>query len=170
MDKIDFLQECMSEFKGAPIDAFNKEFCVLCSNRQCARSWGNNSTFDARVKNWRTLLFENVPRSEDPNMANPKFEIVEPGRIPEVNTQTFEPVDPGPGPLSYEDVPDTDPAPPPLPTRPPAKEPEPAKPNVSDVVNTPFDKPIMLGGMSPVLETKPEEKTEQGCVFVFDDE
>lgn len=170
MNKADFLSECMSEFKGAPIDAFNREFCTLCSNRECTRSWGNASVFDRRVKNWRAVLFENVPRSNNPNLANPKFELVESGRVPEVSTPTFETI---PAPLSYDDVADTDPGSPPsgspptmstIPTPPPAVSTPPVVIPASPAVQTPFNEPAMIGA------SKPEEKAEPGCVFVFEDE
>jgi len=162
--KVDFLNECMSEFRNAPIDAFNRQFCVVCSNRECSRSWGNNSTFDTRVKNWRSVLFENVQRKDDPNISNPKFELVEPGRVPEIRPSVFETIPAAP-PLSYEDVPDTDPDSPILVSpanvvvTPPQTEPVP-------IMNTPFDKPVMLGG----AEEKTEEKMEPGSVFIFEDE
>jgi hypothetical protein len=166
MDKIDFLQECMSEFKGAPIDAFNREFCMLCSNRECSRSWANTSSFDARMKNWKTVLFDNVPRLNNTDAANPKFEIIETGRMPEVNAPTFETTpEVAPG-LSYEDVSDTEPG-----TSTPSVQPTasaaapatiPAQPPV--LSNTPFNQPAMLRGAEPA-----EEKAEPGCVFVFED-
>ena len=184
MKKVDYLNECMSEFKGAPIDAFNKEFCALCSNRECSRSWGNASVFDSRVKNWRSFLFENVQRSNDPNIANPNFMLVGSRSVPEMNTPTFETIPSKPPTedksfLSYEDVSDTSPdvsdtspdvsdtsPSPPMENTEPVIVPIPE--NVrKDSYNTPFDKPMMLQGP----KEKPEEETEQpGCVFVFDDE
>lgn len=166
MAKVDFLQECMSEFKNAPIDAFNKEFCVVCSNRECTRSWGNASGFDNRVKNWREVLFTNVQRVDNPDFGNQKFEPV--GRTPEIAPSAgFEP-------LSYDDIPDTDPAPAPTaavqsrpvePTKPESSSKPVQKPTGLPAANTPFNQPVMIGNQ------KNEEKTESpGCVFVFDDE
>jgi len=170
MTKADFLQECMSEFKGAPIDAFSREFCMLCSNRECLRSWANTSVFDARVKNWRTALFDNVPRSNNPNLANPKFQPVEFGRTPDVEfgrtpdtiIPVFETIPAAP-PLSYEDVADTEPGNSesirvaPVPVIPTIQAP--------GSVNTPFNEPVTIGNPQQI-----EEKAEPGCVFVFEDE
>jgi hypothetical protein len=176
MAKQDFLRECMSEFKGAPIDAFNREFCAVCSNRGCSRSWGNASGFDTRVKNWRTVLFEKVPRIVAPDLANPNFAPMETTRVPEVQTQTFET---SASPLSFDDVPDTEPGSPV--SSPPAAEAQleprpgpdvcpppaaPAAPPGQMLFNTPFKQPVMLGD-----QTKMEEETPaQGNVFVFDDD
>ena len=156
----------MSEFKGAPIDAFNKEFCVLCSNRECTRSWGNASVFDSRVKNWRAILFENVLRIDDASLTNLKFEPIDSTHLPDVNTQPFETI---PAPALFDDARahDTDRAPPisdPVPTPDLALALEP-QPHTTDAVNTPFDQPVMLGE-----KPKAEEKAEPGCVFVFEDE
>lgn len=169
MTKQDFLRECMSEFRGAPIDAFNREFCTVCSNRECSRSWGNASGFDARVRNWRSVLFENVPRMENSQAANPNFTPADQGRVPEIVTQTFET---SPAPLSFDDVPDTEPGTPaddqgaPVHRQaavqtPPAPNPAPAVPQV----NTPFQQPAMLSGSPPQ-----EQAQAPGSVFVFDDD
>jgi hypothetical protein len=65
MDKADFLRECMSEFKNAPIDTFNQAFCRVCATRNCVRSAANTMTFDKRVENWKDTLFLKVPRAND---------------------------------------------------------------------------------------------------------
>lgn len=165
MDKADYLSECMSEFKGAPIDAFNREFCTLCSNRECARSWGNASVFDNRVKNWRSVLFENVQRSNNPSAANLKFEPIGSGKIPEiVSTPSFETV-PSPAPdefMTYDDVPDTDADTKEAVT--PVEEQLPVR--QANAPNTPFEQPVMVGGHN--LKTE-EAEAGPGCVFVFDD-
>jgi len=151
------------------IDAFNREFCTVCSNRECSRSWGNASGFNARVRNWRSVLFENVPRVENSQAANPNFTPADQGRVPEIVTQTFET---SPAPLSFDDVPDTEPGTPaddqgaPVHRQaavqtPPAPNPAPAVPQV----NTPFQQPAMLSGSPPQ-----EQAQAPGSVFVFDDD
>lgn len=150
---------------------------MMCSNRECARSWGNNSVFDFRIKNWRSILFENVPRLNDPNMANKGFEPANLGRIQEIRTSVFETSEPS----SYDDAPDTDPSPPifdevisslPISDEKVSQVSQVSNekitstslPKTPETVNTPFNRPIMLGG------TPKEEKTEPGSVFIFDDE
>lgn len=170
MSKADYLSECMSEFRGAPIDAFNKEFCLVCSNRECSRSWGNSSVFDNRVKNWRKVLFESVPRV--PGLSKIAFEPTD--RVPEVSVKKFEPIMHD----LDDDIPDTDPmgpivttsATPPISSSSPelitAPPSIPAAPAVPNMVNTPFVQPLVIGGGKPTEETK----AEPGCVFVFDDD
>lgn len=72
--KIDFLKECLSEVsskigKVVPIDDMTKAFCVVCGNRECARSIANNSKFDRRVSNWQSALFINAPRAAENDPA-----------------------------------------------------------------------------------------------------
>lgn len=184
MTKQDFLQECMSEFKGAPIDAFNREFCVLCSNRECSRSWGNSSVFDYRVKNWKEILFTNIARSKDTSLGNPKFESVDTGAMPEIfshETPEFETI-------SFDDFTDTDPN---MPSMEEMKKIEQVeedetlgksdksdksnkenKPvtnqSVVGSMNTLFTKPITLGNSQQKQDVEKVEPA--GCVFTFDDE
>lgn len=66
MNKPDFLGECMSSIGGvAPIDEFNRVYCLRCDNRECARAASNNYAFDRRVQNWHNDLFVNVPRASE---------------------------------------------------------------------------------------------------------
>lgn len=155
--KADFLQECMSDFKNVPIDAFNREYCVLCSNRECTRSWGNISRFDNRVKNWRKVLFEDVPRVNDPSIANPGFTPVDPGAVPEIHTTNFETVEP-PEAVQMPKTQET-----------PIKEKPAPTPKTAVDMNTQFDGPVMIGGQK-LPDAKTEEKAQPGCVFVFDDD
>lgn len=157
MHKVDFLSECMSEFKNAPIDAFNKEFCMMCSNRECARSWGNNSIFDSRVKDWRRILFEDVKRIENVDYANKGFVPVDIGRIPEVTISNFETVTVNKN--------DTDPTNPTVEIQKPTTESVKPTINKQTQTNTPFNNPIILGSKKQNVE---EDKTESSCVFVFD--
>jgi len=166
MDKQDYLRDCMAQFRGVPIDAFNREFCTVCSNRECSRSWGNASVFNARVKNWRSVLFENVPRIVAPDQANPNFLPVDAGRVPEIRTSAFET---SPAPLSYDDVPDTQPE---IATSDQGasvqgEQPTPTAAPTPLGVNTPFQQPVMLPG-APKVEEK--AGPAQGNVFVFEDE
>lgn len=66
----DFLRECMADVGQAPIDTFQKAFCVVCANRDCIRSSSNNLAFDRRILNWKQDLFDNVSRAEE---SDPRF-------------------------------------------------------------------------------------------------
>ena len=68
--KVDYLKECMSDpalnaTGNIPIDLFNKSYCIVCANRECARSALNNTSFDVRALSWKEKLFTKVPRAEE---------------------------------------------------------------------------------------------------------
>lgn len=69
---MDFLKDCMNDVGNPPIDEMHRNWCVGCANRGCERSGMNQSAFDKRVKNWKELLFTNVPRAsaDDPAYDN----------------------------------------------------------------------------------------------------
>src|SRR5690348_6277675 len=74
-NRADFLKECMSDpalvTSPVPIDEFQRNYCIVCANRECARSSANNLAFDRRVANWESTLFTNAPRAkdDDPNFV-----------------------------------------------------------------------------------------------------
>ena len=67
--KADFLRECMSDpalvQKPLPIDQFCRMFCVVCGQKVCSRSRASTMIFTERVANWKTRLFDEVPRAAD---------------------------------------------------------------------------------------------------------
>lgn len=70
--KEDYLKECLSEVtsklkKVVPMDDFQREFCVYCQNKECARSGASNMSFDRRAANWYRDLFQNIPRASENN-------------------------------------------------------------------------------------------------------
>lgn len=76
--KADFLQECLTDLsakvkKSIPIDQFNNEYCIYCQNRDCSRSGAENRLFNIRASNWKSTLFDNVPRAQ-PN--DPSYESI----------------------------------------------------------------------------------------------
>lgn len=83
----DFLRECMAPYGNVQLDAFNREFCLVCANRECARSSANNSAFDTRVLAWRDCLFEKVPRAND---LDSSFDHIRAKRFLPVQTGTLE--------------------------------------------------------------------------------
>jgi len=84
----DFLKECMDSVQNPPLDEMQRNFCVVCANRECGRSGLNQSAFDNRVRNWKSLLFDNVPRAapDDPRYDNIRAKQFAPagGRVPDV--------------------------------------------------------------------------------------
>src|SRR5688572_27792432 len=64
-NRTDFLKECMSDVGPMPLDQFNRTFCAQCANRDCSRNGAQNLAFDHRVNNWKTILFDAVPRAQD---------------------------------------------------------------------------------------------------------
>lgn len=76
--KIDFLKDCISDVSGklgrmVPIDDFNRAFCIVCVNNECARSKSSNLKFEHRVNNWQKNYFDEVPRADG---QDPKFESI----------------------------------------------------------------------------------------------
>jgi hypothetical protein len=170
--KQDFLKECMTETGSIgriPIDQFNLQMCRVCAQRLCSRSALNESSFDKRAKNWKIVLFDQVPRATD---DDPRYE-----RIRAKNFLSFQPKDsmPNPSPRAYEVMETTNvpvaipPEPksipivnagiiqiplPPLPATPSAVpiqtviEPQPQSPKVTemspDLGNTPFSQGTIL--------------------------
>lgn len=83
----DFLRDCMAPFGNVQLDAFNREFCLVCANRECARSSANNSSFDARVLSWKDRLFDNVPRAHD---LDTSFDHIRAKRFLPIQGQAYE--------------------------------------------------------------------------------
>jgi hypothetical protein len=83
----DFLRECMAPYGNVQLDAFNREFCLVCANRECARSSANNSAFDTRVLAWKDRLFEKVPRAND---LDSSFDHIRAKRFLPVQAETLE--------------------------------------------------------------------------------
>lgn len=154
------------------MDAFQKEFCIYCLNKDCSRSGGSNMLFERRATNWYKDLFESPLRlDENDEKARkiisiwtppPKFEsepvIVkkEPESIvipEEVKTDKVE----NP-PEFHEESVEINPIPP-APT-------QPAPIPVKKATNTPFSNPGYVGG-KPEVE---EKIMEPGGTFTFGDD
>jgi hypothetical protein len=95
MDKADFLRECMSEFKNAPIDTFNLAFCRVCANRDCVRSAANTMSFDKRVHSWQDTLFFKVPRANEEDhkfdyIRGKNFTPITPTDMPDTSGRPYE--------------------------------------------------------------------------------
>lgn len=174
----DFLKECMSDVGQAPLDEFNRAFCVRCQNPECVRSGGNHSLFNKRVSGWREAMFDRVPRAAD---DDPRYAQIRAKRFlpigeprPHATVSTAKPpvisAEKMPAPRAPEPVPDPSvpevgasvtveepqPQPQPQPVVRPAIRP------ATDVQNTPFIQGTVLKGGDPV--EKP------GSTFTFDDE
>ncbi len=163
----------MSDFKTVPLDTFNQSFCVVCANGSCARSASSTGIFGNRAANWKSMLFDNVPRAKDEdhsfdNIRAKKF-LPTVGAIPTVNTPNFlstspvpqvvAPTPPSPpkfqGPVTWEEeseepeepseqaAPPIQPALPPVPVSPPNTNPG-NTPFIPDVPNTSFTQGAML--------------------------
>jgi hypothetical protein len=188
----DFLKECMSDVSGklgkvVPIDEFNQAFCVLCVNKECARSRSNNMLFDRRAHNWREELFINVPRAgdDDPQYSgirSKKFiSITIPTPTPNISQST--PEEPKVNPIEQKlniefksedpelsEKPEPEPVPEleiskpePKPEPQVGPEPKPVKPNLG---NTPFQQGTVLSGKSEAIQLEPG----QSYTFGSDDE
>jgi len=181
----DFLKECMSDVGQAPLDEFNRVFCVRCQNPECVRSGGNHSLFKKRVTGWKEALFDQVPRAseDDPRYAKIRAKrflpvgqprpqvVVSTANLPVIEASKMpKPRVPAP-PAQEADPPAPHPEPAPAPAtaptttaeRPvPPPVPAPAPRQVGDMQNTPFVQGTVLKGADPV--EKP------GSTFVFDDE
>lgn len=77
--KADFLNECMSDAGAFPVDEFNRRYCLICLNHDCARSMGSASAFEKRARSWKSTLFDDVPRARD-------------GEFPEIRSKKFLPI------------------------------------------------------------------------------
>jgi hypothetical protein len=72
--RADFLKECMTDPALNPgakmgMDMFNLRYCAVCSYRPCTRSPSSEMAFDMRVANWKSVLFDRVPRAESGDPA-----------------------------------------------------------------------------------------------------
>ncbi len=191
---MDYLRDCMNDVGNPPIDAMNRNFCLVCANRGCERAGMNQSAFDKRVKNWRETLFTNVPRAapDDPAYDNIRSRAFSPlGPPPAPRTTVFVPGAPVGTPVR---VPMAQPAAftrrdeaPPEMTAPaidpPALDvdpPQPATtvtPRVAPPGNTPFEQGIMLGGgpeTTPTETSRPSEPSTTGArpgkTFILEDD
>lgn len=86
--KADFLQECLTDLsakvkKSIPIDQFNNEYCIYCQNRDCSRSGAENRLFNVRASNWKSTLFDNVPRAlpNDPSYESIRSKWFKPPQV-----------------------------------------------------------------------------------------
>jgi hypothetical protein len=102
---MDFLRDCMNDVQNPPLDQFQRNWCLVCANRECERAGMNRSTFDHRAKNWKDTLFNKVPRaaSDDPRYDNVRSKLFLPtsGKTPDVKVfmpgvPTVEPPAPSP--------------------------------------------------------------------------
>jgi len=183
--KTDFLKECISDVSSklhrmVPIDDFNRTFCVVCVNRDCARSKSNNLKFESRVNNWEDLYFNKVKRADN---QDPQFEsirikrfvspedrstyiIKEPELEPKPEPKTN--LDPEPVLEPVIQAPEKEPQPMDVPElnvpKPKESIPDPIPQAVDQVTNTPFVQGTMLPG------SKQATVLESSQVFVFDDD
>lgn len=194
MTKSDFLKECISDVSSAlgrvvPINDFNQAFCIVCINKECARSRSNNLLFEQRAINWQTTLFRDIPRASenDPRYADirsKKFEPIspelniaappEPDNIPENTFDKTKIIQQKMGIefKSEEPEPESEPEPTPeleldKPTPPPVPvKPDPPPPTQPDTGNTPFTQGTMLSGKKKEIVLEPG----QSYTFGSDDE
>jgi hypothetical protein len=90
MSKNDYLKECMSDVSSKlgrmiPIDDFNKNFCVVCVNHDCARG-ASGLKFENRVNNWKSIYFDDVRRADE---NDPKFEHIRMKKFISPNNNTY---------------------------------------------------------------------------------
>lgn len=90
---MDFLRECMNDAQNPPLDQFQRNWCTVCANRECERAGMNNSAFDRRAKNWKSLLFDNVPRADpdDPSYDNIRSRVFLPSGQKAAEVKVFIP-------------------------------------------------------------------------------
>jgi len=191
---MDYLRECMNDVGNPPIDDMNRNFCVVCSNRECERAGAHQSAFDRRVKNWRETLFLNVPRAsqDDRSYDNIRARSFSPVGAPEPPKATvFMPVMPAepatmarpaafvPTRPAPQDLPTTPPeaASPQQPGTPPAPAPSAVvTPRVAPPGNTPFEQGMVLGGGPKTARPEPGPgraetgPSRQGQTFILEDE
>lgn len=180
MVKLDFLQECMSTFSNMPMDSFNKQFCIVCANRDCSRSAASHSVFDSRVASWQDRLFNRVPRAGDDDAsydsirAKKFLPVVVPGY--EIQTHAVQPefqviVMGEEPPVSRFMPPRSTPSSDDEPSLPVSSSPLPRIriPSAAPLVtNTPFQQGAMLEGAPP--PPSPETPKGPGASYTFDDE
>lgn len=176
---MDYLKECMNEVGNPPLDAMQRNFCVVCANRDCERAGLNQSAFDHRVKNWRSLLFDNVPRADEADEAysNIRSKHFMPGgpRKPPTTTVFMPGVPVIRPPAAEETAPETpretegeqeglelEPvaAPPPVPQG--AAAPLPG--------NTSFEQGMILPGAPAAPAEKAEPRPSPGTTFILEDD
>lgn len=173
----------MSDVGQAPLDEFNRTFCVRCQNPECVRSGGNNSLFNKRISSWKETMFDRVPRAAD---NDPRYAKIRAKRFlpigeprPHATVSTAKPpvisADRMPEPRMPEPTSEVEPELPipptaeiPQPQPQPQSQPQP-QPAVSspsrptaDIQNTPFVQGTVLKGGDPI--EKP------GSTFTFDDD
>lgn len=186
----DFLKECMSDVSGklgkvVPIDEFNQAFCVVCVNKECARSRSNNMLFDQRAHNWKEELFISVPRAgdDDPQYNGIRSKnFISVANIPAPNIPQNTPEEPKINPIERKlniefksensdlsEEPEPEPIPEleiikPEPKPEPLIQPQPRP--VPDLGNTPFQQGTVLPGKSKEVKLEPG----QSYTFGSDDE
>jgi hypothetical protein len=159
--KPDYLRECMSGFGTVPIDAFSKAFCLVCANRECARSAANGMKFDRRVHTWYETLFSQVPRADDNDARydtlrakrfmpiTPAIEVNTPDPMPMPIIQEISP------PIITPEAPDIIPKPSPMAPVVQEVEGPPTPPKTVEippnVTNTPFVQGTMIGSNKEVV-------------------
>lgn len=173
-ERRDYLAECNSE--GVAIPDFEAAFCARCLQPECQRSRFGQSRFEKRTSNWKTRLFEAVPRMDDSDpriiqLRTKRFIEVPTGRIPEVGSGWRDPRDLVDEPLPIatppvssvppravaeepEEAPVSEPPPamaPPIPAPSPISPPAVSEaPLATRPLNTPRQQGQMLGGRAPV--------------------
>lgn len=185
--KRDYLKDCMGDIPGTPIDEFNRRYCVLCANRDCSRSAASTKvSFDRRVANWRSDLFDAVPRADD---NDPGFASIRSKRFVPLDASSPYEIQHHPSGVMLEKPADPQPDPSPAPAAaeqpadPPAAAagpPEPAggatEPEEPDAAaripvasyNTPFQQGAMLPGAPQ--KRPPEVVVDNGGTFTFGDD
>lgn len=88
-EKRDWLGDCNDQ--GVPLEDFRLQFCERCLQPECTRSQHGKSQFDARVADWESRLFLDVPRMDksDPryeDLQAKRFLGIDTSRVPEVQS------------------------------------------------------------------------------------
>lgn len=181
---MDYLKECMNDVGNPPLDAMHRNFCLVCANRGCERAGLNQSEFDKRVKNWKSLLFDNVPRADeaDDRYSNLRSRNFAPGGPPKPPpTTVFVPNVPAiirpeeprihepPRPAAFVRAPEAPAAVAPPPTPEPEDTGPPPPP--AGAGNTPFEQGMVLDGAPPPAPPRdPSPPQAPGQTFILDDE
>jgi hypothetical protein len=66
----DFLKECLQDLNlqgkaNVPIDVLQKDYCIVCLNRDCSRSGVSQGSFVQRTQSWEKTLFISPTRAPD---------------------------------------------------------------------------------------------------------
>ena len=182
--KEDYLKECLSEVsakakKAIPMDDFQREFCVYCMNRECARSGASSMLFDRRAANWYKDLFVDVQRAPPGDetaaaivgkWAPANFKVLLPVQQEAVPVPSAVPIVSAPPavPMPQEAVPMPQEAVPmpqeavPMPSEPEHVTPPPARKVLPGAANTPFDNPMFIGPAP-----SDEQVLDPGGTFTF---